>query len=136
MINGLFSRVIEGIFEPFQRAGFWAETSAFSIDAMNSIKLLETFDDLNDFAERNDLKMRVEEKAHGIDSLPKNTLRTLIVIRGEEGKRTDRRLAVDIDMSSEQNFERDLEKLKQRFLSEAIKLNPEIQIQNLTLQPR
>jgi hypothetical protein len=136
MIDGLFSKVIEGIFEPFQKAGFFAETSAFSVDAMNSIKLLEMFDALNDFAEKNYLKIYVEEKVHGIDNLQKNNLRTLIVLSGEEGRRTNRRLAVDIDMSSEQNFERDLEKLKQRFLSEAIRLNPEIQMQNLALQPR
>ena len=136
MIDNLFSRVIEGIFEPFQKAGFFAETSAFSVDAMNSIKLLETFDALNGFAEDNSLRLYVEEKNHGIANLPKNTLRALIVVRGEEGRRTDRRFAVDIDMSSEQSFERDLEILKQRFLNEAIKLNPEVQMQNLTLQPR
>jgi hypothetical protein len=103
---------------------------------MNSIKLLEMFDALNNVAEKNNLKIYVEEKNHGIDTLPKNTLRALIVLRGEEGRRTDRRLAVDIDMSSEQSLDRDLEKLKQRFLSEAINLNPEIQMQNLTLQPK
>ncbi len=136
MINGLISRVVDGIFEPFQRAGFFAETSAFSVGAMNSIKLLEMFDALNNVAEKNNLKIYVEEKNHGIDKLPKNTLRALIVLSGEEGRRTDRRLAVDIDMSSEQSLDRDLEKLKQRFLSEAINLNPEIQMQNLTLQPK
>lgn len=139
MIRKIFNDFVDSFFASFQNVSLLPETPAFSIDTsintLNCIGLLEKIEALNIFAREKGIDLQVEEKDQGIDELPEGSLTALIEIKGDVDNSNNKQLTINIDMSSAEKFEQDLNALEQLFFSEAKKLGLEIISQPPISQP-
>ena len=110
----------------FAKAGDVFDKVFLGEDGMRSERAAAEFEIMNFFANEHGLKIHVEEKGQGLLGKPDTTLTALIVIANKKaGFHGDRKIAIDIDMTSEATTECGMRALKKAFFNHVAAIKPD-----------
>ena len=123
---GFLNKAVVLIGEAFKKAGDAFDKVFLGADGIRSESAAAEFEVLNFFAKEKGLNIIVKEKGQGVDKLPETTMRVLIEIPHKNARfHSCRKLAIDIDFSTEESAQDGFKALKRRFYIEAAKLKPD-----------